>query len=129
MSNLKEEQLQNLTQEQLDEITAYWKCALGLQDWVISIRICRVSEMDLGLVCGENEYCHQLKTAMLRILDVIDYGDRVIKQDQEKTIVHELLHCVFSTIDTEDVIQDRVQHQMIETLAQALVNAKREVSK
>jgi hypothetical protein len=119
--------MQNLTQEQLDEISAYWKCALGLQDWVIRVSICRASEMMLNYVSGENEYCHVLKTAVIRVRDAVDYGDRVIEQDQEKTIVHELLHCVFSVIDTEDALRDRIQHQMIETLSRALVAAKRKV--
>ena len=117
--------MQNLTDEQIKDITAYWKDELGLQDWKIGVSICRHNEMQLQGVEGENEYCHQLKTALIRILDVVDYGDRVTEQDQEKTIVHELLHCVFSTIDTNDIITNRVQHQIIETLAQALVNVKR----
>jgi hypothetical protein len=117
--------MQNLTDEQLKEIVTYWKAELGLQDWRIGITICRESEMQLNDVDGENEYSHQLKTAMISILDVIDYGDRIIKQDQEKTIVHELLHCIFSPIDTQEILQDRIQHQMIETLARALVNARR----
>jgi hypothetical protein len=117
--------VQNLTDEEQKSIVAYWKDELGLQDWKIGISICRHNEMQLEGVEGENEYCHQLKTALVRILDVVDYGDRITEQDQERTIVHELLHCVFSTIDTDDVVRDRVQHQIIQTLAQALVNAKR----
>lgn len=119
--------MQNLTDEQLQSIVAYWKVELGLQDWRMGITICRESEMQLNDVDGETEYSHQLKTALIRILDTIDFGDRIQKQDQEKTIVHELLHCVFSPIDTQDVLQDRIQHQMIETLSRALVNAKRSV--
>lgn len=117
--------MQNLTEKELTDIVSYWKDELGLQDWKIIISICRASEMQLNGVEGENEYCHQLKTSVIRILNEVDYGDRITKQDQEKTIVHELLHCVFSIIDTEDVIRDRVQHQIIETLALALVSAKR----
>jgi len=115
----------NLTNEQLQEIVAYWKIELGLQGWHVDITICRASQMQLEYVAGENEYCHQLKTALISVLDVVDYGDRIVKLDQEKVIVHELLHCMFSTIDTEETILSRVQHQMIETLANALVNAKR----
>ena len=116
----------NLTGEELKSIVEYWKDELGLQDWKIGISICRRDDMVLKEACGKNQYMHQSKLSLIRILDEIDYGEeRVEKQDQEKIIVHEILHCVFSTIDTDDVIKDRVQHQMIETLAKALVNAKR----
>lgn len=119
--------MQNLTDKELNDKLAYWKELLGLQDWTIAISICRGSDMILEGVEGETEYCHLLKTAVIRILDVIDYGDRIIEQDQEKTIIHELLHCLFSAIDTDDVILDRLHHQMIETIAKALVvSAKRD---
>jgi hypothetical protein len=118
--------MQNLTDEELENIVTYWKDELGLQDWKIAITICRRDKMQLEGVEGENEYCHQIKTAMISILDSVDYGDRITDQDQERTIVHELLHCVFSVIDTEDVIRDRIQHQIIETLSKALVDAKRQ---
>lgn len=118
--------MQNLTDKELNEKLAYWKELLGLQDWTIAISICRSSDMLLEGVEGETEYCHQIKTAIIRILDAIDYGNRIVEQDQEKAIVHELLHCLFSAIDTDDVILDRLHHQMIETIARALVSAKRD---
>lgn len=118
--------MQNLTDKELNDKLAYWKELLGLQDWTIAISICRGSDMILEGVEGETEYCHQIKTAIIRILDVIDYGDRIVEQDQEKTIIHELLHCLFSAIDTDDVILDRLHHQIQETIARALVRARRD---
>lgn len=48
----------------------------------------------------------------------------------KKTLVHELLHIKFSTIDKdlntyEGIVAEQVRHQLIDDLARALVMAKR----
>ena len=118
--------MENLTKKELKSLLKYWKSKLGLQDWDISISISRHEDMKFTDSEGENTYQHVNKLALIKLLDVVDYtGCILATQDQEKVLVHELLHCVFSSIDTENAIIDRMQHQIIETMAKALIQAKR----
>ena len=68
------------------------------------------------------------KTARVEILDPAYYRDedRICAFDWEKTLVHELLHlktCLVSS-NVPD-LQERYMHQMIDDLARAFVDAKR----
>lgn len=104
-----------------------WQHRLGLDDWQIFIRWdCPSSEFVLKDVCGESEFDETNKSALIRILSVGDYGDRIIPYDAERILVHELLHCKLCYIQgTENETQNRIVHSYIEDLARALVDAKR----
>ena len=110
----------------MQKLLKEWQSRLDLTDWVIKVNE-NVSPNDMQSqdACGEciGDTVH--KTAIINIMDEIDYGERVIPFDKEKTLVHELLHCKFAMIDDSgnDVV-DRYIHQLIEDLAKALVKAK-----
>ena len=103
-----------------------WVNRLGLSDWRIKFYPC-CSPDEMGEDCsGLTTWQEVNKTAKIQILDPQYYGERVVPFDFEKTLVHELLHlktCLIS--DTENELQERLMHQMIDDLARAMVDAKR----
>lgn len=105
-----------------------WQERLGLTDWAISLHDCLpTGEMTEENVAGFTEFQEVNKCARIEIMDPDEYGDRVIPFDYERILVHELLHlklCLISETFGEDVLQERVAHQLIDDLARALVDAK-----
>ncbi len=82
-----------LTQEALEERSAYWQKVLRLQDWNIQAVVVRRRDMELECVQGECEPQLSNKRATIRLLDPVDYlPDNEWPQDMERTLVHELLH-------------------------------------
>lgn len=104
-----------------------WINRLKLNDWVIKVNFnCSPNDMVLKDVCGETEWDEVSKCARINIIGEKDYGKRIISFDEEKTLVHELLHLKFSLLgENENELQNRLVHQLIDDLAKALVEAKR----
>ena len=105
-----------------------WQERLGLQDWTIKLADCcdpaDMADHDSVGCVTSNEVGRQ---ALIQIVDPDLYGERIVPFDYEKTLVHELLHlktCLLT--DTEDALQERVGHQLIDDLARTLVAVKRE---
>lgn len=105
-----------------------WQERLGLTDWAIRLHDCLpTGEMTEENVAGVTEFQEVNKCARIEIMDPDEYGDRVIPFDYERILVHELLHlklCLISETLGEDILQERVAHQLIDDLARALVDAK-----
>ena len=106
-----------------------WAERLGLTDWAISLHDCMPTGemMDQG-AAGCTEWQEVNKCARIEIMDPDEYGDRVIPFDYERILVHELLHlklCLISETFGENVLQERVAHQLIDDIARALIDAKR----
>ena len=114
-----------MTSNKLEE----WKDRLGLQEWRISLHDCvPIGEMMDQGAAGFTEFQEVNKTARIEILDPDEYGERVIPFDYERILVHELLHlklCLISETFGENVLQERVAHQLIDDMARALIDAKR----
>lgn len=109
-----------------------WKERLGLQDWIIRFYTnCKSEEVNDGQSIGESIWETTSKSAIVKIIDEKEYSKEcMIPYDFEKTLVHELLHIKFSTIDKdlntyEGIVAEQVRHQLIDDLARALVMAKR----
>lgn len=104
-----------------------WKTRLGLQDWTIKIVYnCKHEEMTLDNCSGCTEWTEAIKTARIEILSSTDYGARILPFDFEKTLVHELLHLKLSLVsDNVPDLQARYMHQIIDDMARAFVDAKR----
>lgn len=103
-----------------------WQERLGLTDWVIKLSS-DVHNMPEGDCCGHTDWNETVKAAHIFLLHPDEYGDRVVEYDQEKTLVHELLHIKFTflhNMEHED-LQGRILHQLIDDLARILVDAKR----
>lgn len=104
-----------------------WQQRLGLQDWRIDLRDNAIpSDFVLENVAGECEWNEVNKAAVIRIINPICYGDRIIPFDYEKTLVHELLHIKFCLLDNSgNALQDRIVHQLIDEFAVIFVREAR----
>ena len=110
-----------------DALLREWVKRLGLQNWRISLDGCCIeSEMELQGCAGCTTWQEVNQCAKVQIISPDCYGDRIIPFDWEKTLVHELLHlktCLLT--DTNNELNDRIGHILIDDLARALVDAKR----
>lgn len=106
----------------LHELLGHWTDVLGLQEWNITlIANCSPNDMTLNEVAGETEWSDTLRTAVIRITDPKDWGERVVPFNPEKTLVHELLHLKFSALDESgDPLRDKLTHRLVEDFAKAL---------
>lgn len=105
-----------------------WISRLGLTEWRIKfVDNCAPEDMMLADSCGCTEFQESTRTARVQILDEKYWGNRIIPYDYEEILVHELLHLktCFLT-DTDDALQERIGHQLIDDLARAFVAAQRD---
>lgn len=111
----------------MKDLLKEWQHRLGLDDWHIVLREnCSPNDMVLQSVSGECEKDEVNKCAVIRIISKKDYGDRILPFDKEKVLIHELMHIKFWLIEnTENEMQNRVVHQLIDDMARALIDAKR----
>jgi len=120
-----------MTSKQATKLLNKWQARLCLLDWrIVLIENCSPNDMTLQNCAGESERIEVLKTAVIRIIDEKDYGERILNYDFEQILVHELLHLKFSLLDESgNDIHDRLVHQLIDELARALVAAERSKTK
>ena len=104
-----------------------WKDRLGLHGWVI--RVCdnlKPDEMRLADSWGDTLIDPVNKAARIDIINPEYVCPRLIPFDYEKVLVHELLHIKFCLIEHNlGNIGGELFHQMIDELAVAFVDAKR----
>lgn len=113
----------------LEGMLRFWQERLRLQDWYIKIRFARSSEFDHGSSSGEVIYELRSKQAMIKILDPIDYPRNTSwEQDVEETVVHELLHLHFGSLQIEEEFKSIMLEQAICCIADGLITTKREGS-
>jgi hypothetical protein len=112
----------------LDGRLKYWVGVLNLQEWNITlVTDCSPNDMTLSGVAGETEWSDTLRTAVIRIINPKDWGERVVPFNPEKTLVHELLHLKFSALDESgDPLRDKLTHRLIEDFAKVLITVKSE---
>ena len=75
------------------ERLTYWQHRLNLDDWHITVSVCRASELRPETL-GNIRWDSDKKTAAIRVLDVADYTLTfpAVLRDVEATVVHELVH-------------------------------------
>lgn len=117
--------------DSLDEMAAVqkeWQRRLGLSDWWIASTICGREDMELQDVAGESEVQWANKCGTISLLRREDMpDDLLVKEPQELTLIHELLHFKFFTCDAdsrEGAYYETMQHQLLEEIAKALYMAK-----
>ncbi len=114
-----------MTVEKATALLTEWQRRLGLMDWTIELHT-DLFELSIDDAVGCTSYIETSKTAYIEILSEKAYGDRVAPYDFEKTLVHELLHLKFCFLsESDNDLQNRITHQLIDDMARALVNAKR----
>jgi len=117
-----------MTTGKAKKLLVEWQVRLGLTDWEITLNYaCAPHEMSIADSVGCTTWTEASKCAVIQILAEKYYGSRVRPYDFEKTLVHELLHLKTSLIGTEcDDLQARLVHQLIDDIARAMVDLKRE---
>lgn len=107
-----------------------WKPILGLSDWIIGVRLCRMDELSDAEFAGESCAQHVNMCGTIQIRRKEDMPeDSMIKQPHELTLIHELMHFKFVSMDQspqtiEGAFYEIKQHQLLEEMAKALFMAK-----
>ena len=111
----------------MKELLKEWQNRLGLTDWTIELHDnVEPDDMALDGVSGCNSWTECNKTSIIQIIDPKFYGTRIKPFDYEETLVHELLHLKLCLLSHEgDDLQSRYVHQLIDDLARAFVDAKK----
>ncbi len=109
----------NPLESRLERQMHLWQRRLGLEDWNLSVRVVRQSEIDPN-AWGAAEWDPEAKTGMISVLDPRDYNLRGgdLKLDQECTIVHELVHIQVSPLDARD---ESVREEVVNKIMTALM--------
>lgn len=90
-------------QDELRQLCIEWQKILRLQDWDIIVQISRRDDTFGNSTMGQVRYHLELKQALIKIIDPIDYPANVIyPQDMEISLVHELLHLHFAPFNAEE---------------------------
>ena len=114
--------------EEMAAVQKEWQRRLGLTDWWIASTICGREDMELQDVAGESEVQWANKCGTISLLRREDMpDDLLVKEPQELTLIHELLHFKFFTCDAdsrEGAYYETMQHQLLEEIAKALNMAK-----
>lgn len=92
----------------------------------MKVRLARRWEMDPGNQ-AECEWNLRKRMALIKVLDSADWDPSTPwPQDQEQSLVHELLHLHFAPFRADDgTPEDVAQEQAIDAIAKALVELKR----
>jgi hypothetical protein len=104
----------------LDHQMKVWQRRLSLEDWSLTVRLVRQSEID-PKSWGMAEWDPIAKTGTINVLDPRDYNlhGGELKLDMECTIVHELVHIQVSQLDPR---QEDLQEAVVNQLMAALMN-------
>jgi hypothetical protein len=104
----------------LDHQMKMWQKRLSLEDWNLTVRLVRQSELDPNS-WGMAEWDPVAKTGVISVLDPRDYNlhGGELKLDMECTIVHELVHIQVSPLDTHD---EAVREAIVNKIMAALIN-------
>jgi hypothetical protein len=123
------------SQEELNECLEWWKHRLYLDGWIIRAKVvdeiedCNGEDMDD--VVGLNTYKYEVSQSYIQILSEASFEQKNPYCEHicmEKTLVHELLHCIYNWLDGgesyESVYLMAKEHQQIEQMAKSFVMAK-----
>jgi hypothetical protein len=112
-----------MTNEHFQGLVQYWRKILRLQDWDLTARLAR--GYDLEDKEGRCSQWPKLKLIEIEVLDPIDFRPGT-HHDVEETLVHELLHVHFCSLDQKwEGAEQVLYEQAIETMAWALVKLNR----
>lgn len=119
-----------MTEAELVAACRKWQVRLRLQDWTVVVRLARMHEMrdedgaDRG---GTIMRYSRDRLATIKILDSVDYPPEcALPEDQEATLVHELLHIYTDALQLPAEGSKHIaEEQMVNALAEALVALER----
>ena len=110
----------NTLETRLDRQMKFWQRRLGLDEWNLSVRLVRQSELDPN-TWGGAQWDPEVKTGTISVLDPRDYNlhGGELKLDMECTIVHELVHIQVSPLDARD---EQIREEVVNRIMSALMN-------
>lgn len=114
--------------EQLQERCNYWQERLKLRDWTVRAELTRVFDFQEEGKAGEILIKAEHRFALIYILPEGDYSDRkVFPIDQERVLVHELLHIHLEPLWPEErrTSCHIPEEQAINAIADALIALER----
>ena len=121
-----------LTQHDLQILCWQWQEKLRLQDWDVAVVVARERDFENANCAAEVRIHEAKRRAILRILDPQDDEPRDhwphSDLDQERSIVHELLHVLFRPLHIREK-DETAEEQVIHSLSCLLVKLKREAEK
>jgi hypothetical protein len=121
-----------LNKKAVNDSIAYWQQVLGLTDWYIATIFEEPSDE-----CDSYADVNYAECGKFAVIHMSHPESHKKRKDSiyipEKTIIHELLHLKFSLLDptvssnncTEESLEYRVLHQIIDDMAKSLLAAKR----
>ncbi len=114
------------SETELQSALEFWQNKLRLRDWDISAKVVPISEFPDNLWHGDCCHLHGAMTAKIRIArPESDFpSNQLLEPDWEDTLVHELLHVIFSTIVADQGTPE--VESVITRLAGAFVSLYRE---
>ncbi len=98
-----------------------WQNRLHLEDWTVSVRIVRSTELKPDTL-GNLKWDSQAHTAAIKILSPLDYelSAADTSEDMEYTIVHELVHLQLSVLP-RDLKKKDVEEEVVNKISDALM--------
>lgn len=117
-------------QEQLNDCLCYWKNKLGLQNWLIRVRVIGVEDFELRGCSGENSFVYESRTSEIHIIKKEDFPDDTVeKYCAECILVHELLHCMYCYVKNKNKTYESTylrvnEHQKLDSMAKTLIMVK-----
>lgn len=117
-----------MTEQEATRLFEKWRKILHLEAWDIKFQWCvRGRDMPLTDSLGCASYTYESRQAIIRMLDQVDFENKLFEYDYERTLVHEMLHLKFAGLDDSgDTLRDKLTHQLIDDLARAFVSAQRQ---
>lgn len=115
-------------QDELQKCLEEWQERLFLSDWII--KVVRVNPVDMPNLAGANEFQTENKCSVIKLVEASeDAKSRIAKYCEEKTLVHELLHCKYNLIEDcggsyEGKYLEITEHMLLEQMAKSLIMAK-----
>ena len=107
-------------ESRLDRQMKTWQKRLGLEEWNLTLRLARQSEIDRNS-WGASEWDPASKTGTISVLDPRDYNLKggELRLDMECTIVHELVHIQVSPLSAPN---QHVREDVVNKIMVALLN-------
>lgn len=103
------------TENELCANILFWQGELGLLHWQIAARLARMEDMG-DVRAGEIEFVRARLQANIKILCADHYPIGPHKQDQQETVIHELLHLVLSAFQPANDTEEHIQFENAITL-------------
>lgn len=110
-----------MTELKLQKLAKAWQKRLRLADWDVRVRVSRHWDMGDNRA-GEVTTVTKKKQANISILSPLDWNESWGAQDQELTLVHELVHLHFMALEHQARDWNQLlEEQAVDALSKALV--------